>query len=201
MPTKKNTTKNKPIKREAKHFAIGYIPAAVETLGISRTFLDDAVGCYLDFRKEPEKLLTRNLLGDWNFHMFREAVCKVFYVQYDYDLEGKRYQVCYDTLENVGLSLPEWHPHTQVRIVEQSWDGSKTVQSSIYVINNNATYIYDPVMDRWTAEFTHPASLLPEDPFGKMVELKERSVEMPSGLAWRLHNIHRLVRIQHPEFA
>lgn len=201
MPKTNTSTKKKAIKRDAQHFLVSYIPAAVEKTGVTHGFLDDAIGCYLDFRKEPEKLLTRNLHSEWNFHMFREAVCKVFYVQHDYDLEGRRYQVCYDTLENTNLRLPHWHPTTQVRILEHTWSNSKSVSANVLVINNDHTYTYDPRLDRWTAEFLHQPILLPEDPFGKLVELDERGIEMTSGLAWRLNNIHRLVRIQHPEYS
>lgn len=201
MPTKKNTTKTKPIKRTVNNCYPTYIPQAVRNMGITKTFLDDAVGCYLDFRKEPEKLLTRNLNSDWNFHMFRDAVCKVVSVEARHDVNLKSFRTQYEMLENTGLKLPHWHPSVTVGIDEHVQADINVIFANICITNHGHAYTYESRDDRWIVEFERRQIMLPKEPFGKISEIHEESVPLTSGLAWRLNNIHRLVKIQHPEFA
>lgn len=201
MPTKKNTPKNKPIKRTINNCYVSYIPHTIRTLGITRTYLDDAIGCYLEFRKEPEKLLTRNLNSDWNFHMFREAVCKVVSIESRHDLDFKTYQTTYETLENTGLKLPDWYPHTWVYITEYAYEDNTHATANIHIINEGHEYTYESERDRWIAQFERRPIHLPKEPFTKLQEIPQEGVQLGSGLALTLTHIHYAVKQQHPEFA
>lgn len=195
-PTKNaNTT----IKRKIEPFPIAYVPRLVVDLGITEEFLYDAVGCYLDFRKEPEALMKRNLLSDWNFHMFREAVCKVVSVRFSNHIDGKFYEVAYDVLENVGLQLPEWFPDVQVAIIESGFDDSQYPRASIQIHTDQSTVAYDANFGHWTFKTGARPLILPENPNLPATERVPQGVSFGTGLASRLDEIHRYMRIKHPE--